>query len=209
MEAIADANGRLKSDLFAEIHRLLGHRLLENHDLAREFRAAMAMLCWGRINPGNVTPTDAQIVHQWLVGERCSMASLKRMQIYQRIARHNARWILVSLGRWLHEMGHAGLVLLLDLSAVVATDPADLDSLRYTRTGVLDTYEVLRQFIDETDEMEHMMVVGVAGPGLLEDPRRSVDNYTALKMRTSDEVRDRSRANPLSALVRLEAGVTR
>lgn len=206
MDAIADANGRLKSDLYAEIGRLISHRLLENRALAREFRAAVAMLCWGRINPQNVSPTDAEIVRQWLVGERCSMAALKRLQIYQRIARHNARWALLSLARWLHEAGHVGLVLLLDLSAVVASDPADAEGLRYTRTGVLDTYEVLRQFIDETDEMEHMMVVGVAGPGLVEDPRRSVDNYTALKMRTSDEVRDRSRANPLSALVRIDAG---
>jgi len=207
MDAIADANGRLKSDLYAEISRLISHRVLENRALAREFRAAVAMLCWSRINPQNVSPSDAEIVHQWLVGERCSMATLKRMQIYQRIARHNARWVLVSLARWLHEIGHAGLVLLLDLSAVAAVSPPDAESLRYTRMGVLDTYEVLRQFIDETDEMEHLMVVAVAGPGLLEDPRRSVDNYTALKMRTSDEVRDRSRANPLAALVRLDAGV--
>lgn len=206
IDAIADANGRLRSDLLAEIHRLLGHHLIENHTLAREFRAAAAMLCWGRLNPGNVSPTDAEIVRQWLVGERPSMAALKRMQIYQRIARHNARWILVSLARWLRDMGHSGLVLLLDLSAVVTPHPSDPDSLRYTRTGVLDTYEVLRQFIDETDEMENLLVIGAAGPGLVEDPRRSVDNYTALKMRTSDEVRDRSRANPLSALVRLDAG---
>jgi hypothetical protein len=204
MDAIADANGRLKSDLYAEIGRLISHHLLENRTLSREFRAAVAMLCWGRINPGNVSPTDAEIVHQWFVGERCSMAALKRLQIYQRIARHNARWILLSLARWLREAGHAGLVLLLDLRAVVATDPLDAEGLRYTRTGVLDTYEVLRQFIDETDEMEHLMVIGVAGPGLVEDPRRSVDNYTALKMRTSDEVRDRSRANPLSAMVRID-----
>jgi hypothetical protein len=207
MDAIADANDRLKSDLYAEIGRLITHRVLENRALAREFRAAVAMLCWSRINPQNVSPSDAEIVHQWLVGERCSMAALKRMQIYQRIARHNARWVLVSLARWLREIGHSGLVLLLDLSAAVAVSPPDAESLRYTRTGLLDTYEVLRQFIDETDEMEHMMVVAVAGPGLLEDPRRSVDNYTALKMRTSDEVRDRSRANPLSALVRLDAAV--
>jgi P-loop Domain of unknown function (DUF2791) len=203
-DAIADANGRLKPDLLAEINRLITNRLLEDYTLSREFRTAVAMLCWGQINPQNVSPSDAEIIKQWLVGEKCSLSALKRMQIFQRIARHNARLMLSSLARWLHQVGDAGLVLLLDLNAVVATSPSLDNGLRYTRNAVLDAYEVLRQFIDEIDEMTHVMIVGVAGPGLLDDPRRSVDNYTALKLRIADEVRDRSRANPLNAMVRLD-----
>ncbi len=204
MEAIAAANDRERPFLFAEINRLITHRVLENHGLAREFRTAIAMLCLGRVNPGNVSPSDAEIVQQWLVGEKCSLSALKRLQIYQRIGRQNARLILISLARWLHEVGYSALVLLLDLNAVVSDQPLAEGGVRYTRNAVLDTYEVLRQFIDETDEMAHLLVVGVAGPGILDDPRRSVDNYTALKLRTSDEVRDRSRANPLNTMVRLE-----
>jgi hypothetical protein len=204
MDAIAAANGRLKSDLFGEISRLIANRILGNFALAREFRTAVAMLCWGRINPQNVSPSDAEIVKQWLVGEKCSLAALKKLQIYQRIGRHNARLLLGSLAVWLHEVGHAGLALLVDLNAVVTDRPPGDGVIRYTRNAVLDTYEVLRQFIDDTDEMAHLLVVGVAGPGLLDDPRRSVDNYTALKLRTADEVRDRSRANPLNAMVRLD-----
>lgn len=203
IDAIAEANGRSRGDLFAELHRLIGHCLLENHALSREFRTGMAMLCWGRLNPQNVSPSDAEIVKQWLLGEKCSLTALKRMQIYQRVARHNARWMLASLARWLHDAGHPALLLLIDLNAVVTDLPLVEGGFRYTRNAVLDTYEVLRQFIDETDEMAHLMIVAVAGPGLVDDPKRSVDNYTALKMRTADEVRDRSRANPLSTMVRL------
>lgn len=204
MDAIAAANGRLKPDLYGEINRLITHRILENYALSREFRTAVAMLCWGRINPQNVSPTDAEIIKQWLVGEKCSLSALKRMQIYQRIARNNARLLLGSLAYWLHEVGYAGLTLLVDLNAVVAEYAPGVNLVRYTRNAVLDTYEVLRQFIDDTDELTHLMVVGVAGPGLLDDPKRSVDNYTALKLRIADEVRDRSRANPLNAMVRID-----
>jgi hypothetical protein len=204
MDAIAEANGRFKPDLIGEINRLITHRVMENYVLAKEFRTALAMLCWGWINPQNVSPTDAEMIKQWLVGEKPSLAALKRMQIYQRIGRQNARMLLLSLAVWLHEVGEAGLVLLLDLNAVVTDFAVGVNPVRYTRTTVLDTYEVLRQFIDETDEMEYMMVVAVAGPGLVDDPRRSVDNYTALKLRTSDEVRDRDRPNPLNAMVRLD-----
>jgi hypothetical protein len=204
MDAIAALNGRLKPDLYGETNRLITNRVLENYALSREFRTALAMLCWGRINPQNVSPTDAEIIKQWLVGEKCSLSALKRMQIYQRIARNNARLLLSSLALWLHEVGYAGMALLLDLNAVVADFAPGVNSVRYTRNAVLDTYEVLRQFIDDTDEMSHLIIVAVAGPGLLDDPKRSVDNYTALKLRIVDEVRDRSRANPLNAMVRLE-----
>src|SRR5712692_3764712 len=204
MDAIAATNGRLKPDLYGEINRLITNGILENYALSREFRTAVAMLCWGRINPQNVSPTDAEIVKQWLVGEKCSLSALKRMQIYQRIARNNARLLLGSLAYWLHEVGYAGLALLMDLNAVVTDYAPGVNLVRYTRNAVLDTYEVLRQFIDDTDEMSHMIVVAVAGPGLLDDPKRSVDNYTALKLRIVDEVRDRNRANPLNAMVRID-----
>jgi hypothetical protein len=204
MEGIAAANGRLKPDLYAEINRLITHNLLEDYALSREFRTAVALLCWGRINPQNVAPTDAEIVKQWLFGEKCSLSALKRLQIYQRVGRHNGRLLLGSLALWLHQVGYAGLALLLDLNAVVRESAPGEDGLRYTRNAVLDTYEVLRQFIDDTDEVAHLIVIGIAGPGLVENPRRSVDNYTALKLRTADEVRDRSRANPLNTMVRLE-----
>jgi hypothetical protein len=204
MDAIAAANGRHKPDLYGEINRLITNGILENYALSREFRTAIAMLCWGRVNPQNVSPTDAEIIKQWLVGEKCSLSALKRMQIYQRIARNNARLLLGSLAYWLHEVGYAGLALLIDLNAVVGEYAPGVNLVRYTRNAVLDTYEVLRQFIDDTDEMSHVIVVGVAGPGLLDDPKRSVDNYTALKLRIADEVRDRSRANPLNAMVRID-----
>jgi hypothetical protein len=203
VEGIANANGRTRQDLMAEINRLIANRILKDYALAKEFRTAMAMLCWGLINPQNVTPTDADLVKRWLTGERANLAQLKRVQIYQKIGRHNARLLLGALAVWMRQVGHSGLTLLLDMNAVVSDDAPRENLVRYTRAGVLDTYEVLRQFIDDTDEMAHLLVVAVAGLGFLESQKRNVDNYTALKLRTSDEVRDQTRANPLNAMVRL------
>jgi hypothetical protein len=96
------------------------------------------------------------------------------------------------------------LTLLLDIRPVVSDSPPEVASLRYTRSAVQDAYEVLRQFIDDTDELEHLLLVVGAGPGLIDNDRRGLNSYSALKMRTSDELRDRNRANPLGALVRLD-----
>jgi hypothetical protein len=209
VDGIAAGNGRTRQDLMAEINRLIANRILKEYGLAKEFRTAMAMLCWGMVNPQNVTPTDADLVKRWLTGERANLAQLKRVQIYQKVGRHNARLLLGALAVWIRQAGYSGLTLLLDMSAVVDDDAPRTNLVRYTRAGVLDAYEVLRQFIDDTDEMAYLLVAAVAGPGFLESQKRSVDNYTALKLRTSDEVRDQSRANPLNAMVRLSAPLAR
>ena len=73
---------------------------------------------------------------------------------------------------------------------------------------MLDTYELLREFIDDTDETSNLLLVAVAGRGLLDDPKRSVDHYQALKLRISNDVHDKERANPLNIMVRFDlAGV--
>lgn len=206
LESIAASHGHgmRTGDVIAEVRRWVVNDILLNYRLGKEFRTAMAMLCQAAINPRNVSPDDADIVKQWLCGEKASLTALKRLQIYQRIARHNARLQLNSLAIWLHMTGYGSTVLLLDTAHVMKDIPARMVPIRYTRGATLDFYEVLRQFIDDIDETKYLLIVATSTPGMLEHPKKSVDNYTALKMRTVDDVRDRNRSNPLNALVQLE-----
>ena len=205
MDAIAEANGRPKPQLLGDINRIVANGILNDYQMSREFRTAMAMLCLGMVNPQNVSPSDADVVKLWLVGERCNLSALKRLQIYQRIGRHNARLLLASLAVWARKVGYHGLVLTIDLACVVDNEVSVLSPIRYSRNATLDVYEVLRQCIDDTDTMAYFLLVATTGPGLV-DPRnahRNVDNYSALKLRIMDDVRDRHRANPLNVMVRL------
>jgi hypothetical protein len=205
MDAIAHANGLPTPQVHGDVSRMVTNGILSNGAMGKEFRTAMAMLCLGAVNPHNVTPNDADIVREWLVGGPCNLGALRRMQIYQRIGRHNARLLLSSLSVWAHMAGYRGLVLLLDLTAVVDPDAALFAPVRYSRAAVLDTYEVLRQCIDETDEFSHFLLAAVATPALTDphNARRNIDNYAALKMRVVDDVHDRYRPNPLNVMVRL------
>ena len=67
--------------------------------------------------------------------------------------------------------------------------------------AMLDAYEVLRQFIDATDNLENCVILVIAPPEFIEDEKRGVSRYPALKMRIWDEVRDRERDNPYAPLV--------
>jgi hypothetical protein len=69
---------------------------------------------------------------------------------------------------------------------------------------VLDAYEVLRQLVDATDGLRSTFVAVTLPPELVTDEVRGLPAYTALQLRIVDEVRDRRRANPFAALVRLE-----
>ena len=72
----------------------------------------------------------------------------------------------------------------------------------------MDHYELLRELIDGTDRLDGLFMVVLANDGFLDyDPNdracRGFSIYSALRGRIADEVRDRSRANPMSTLVRL------
>ena len=83
--------------------------------------------------------------------------------------------------------------------------PEERNGFYYTKAALLDGYELLRQLVDNTDELARCCVVVVAAPEFLTDEHRGVSAYQALKLRIHDEVRDRSRDNPFASLVRLEA----
>jgi hypothetical protein len=87
---------------------------------------------------------------------------------------------------------------------VTRRPPAGLrDGYYYSKAGALDAYELLRQLIDGTDEFEGLFVAVLVPAELVHDEARGLPAYTALRLRVVDEVRDRSRLNPYSTLVRI------
>ena len=206
LEAIGAARDLAARDVIAEVRRWIVNGLLKNHRLDKDFRTALAMLTQAAVNPGNVSPSDAEVLIHWLRGEKTSLSALKKLQIFSKIGRHNARAMLASLALWQRENGRGGLFLGLNASQIWNGAPPDAAQPmpRYTRNAALDFYEILRQFIDETDEMSHFFLLVCAPPEGWNDPKKGVDQYTALKMRVADEVRDRDRANPLGAAVKIE-----
>jgi hypothetical protein len=175
--------------------------------MSQEFRLAMIRLCLARLDP-NADPDLAQAVKEWLRGELRLISALKRAPIFQKIARHNARHLLHALPHWLRHAGRSGLVLGLDISRCLEAPRRELreQGVYYSTAAVLDSYEVLRQLIDTTDELAFCFVGVLAAPGFLGDERRGYRRYDALYLRLADEVRDRHRQNPLSSLVRVTGG---
>ena len=169
---------------------------------------AMIRLCLGQMDSGSESPFMTESVKAWLCGEVRQISALKEALIFQKIVRTNARYMFASLSRWLRLVGKTGLVVSLDLSRCLESKkPAVPEGLYYGVSATLDAYEMLRQFIDGTDDLESLLLVVSVPPEFLTDVRRGLNRYEALKLRIWDEVRDRQYQNPLGALIRLSGSV--
>lgn len=208
IERLAAHHGVDQRELKRDVDRALQAQVQRDYAMVAEFRTAMLRLCQAHLHSGQVSDAEHAAVVDWLRGDLRQMAALRSALIFRRIGRHNARQLVFSLAHWLAVNGHAGLALVLDvrrLGFARRPSPEERHGHYYTKAALLDAYEVLRQLVDNTDEMAHLVVVVVASPAFLTDGARGLDAYQALKLRVFDEVRDAGRDNPLSSLVRLGA----
>lgn len=205
LENIAAINKREEKFLRKDLNSWLEKEIFHDFEMSQEFRIAMIRLCLDQLNPAGPSPFLSNAVKEWLRGELRLISTLKEALIFQKIARHNARHMLFSLSHWLRINGKSGLVVMLDIRRYLTSTRSKNpdDGFFYSIPALLDAYEVLRQFIDGTDEMEGMLFIVLASRDFLTDDRRGLNRYDALKLRIWDEVRDKRKQNPLASLVRL------
>jgi hypothetical protein len=177
--------------------------LWDDRRLAQDFRAAMLWLCLSRLEPDG--EDRAEPVMQWLRGEKVTPALLRMADISVRISRTNARPMLVSLCHFLRKAGASGLLVVLDVRQLARTSPAE-GALRYSPAAVMDSYEVLREIVDDAEHLPGLFVAVLADAALATgDPRRALGQYAALQMRVWPDVRPGDRQNPVAPLVWLSA----
>jgi len=188
-----------------EFNQWLTAKLMKDPEIAQDFRIAVMRLCLNCLIITDGLGDDETPILQWLRGELKGIGALKAAQIYSKINRHNARPMLRSLCRWLRLVGYPGLFLTIDLRQVTKANILGITNFKYTAAAVMDTYEVLRQLIDDIDLFEGLFVVVCADPAFIgEDQKRSVAANMALKMRVWRDVQAKDRDNPLAPLVFLE-----
>lgn len=202
---LATLNGREEADLKRDLTGWLEQALFHDYHMSLEFRLAMMQLCLARLEPPGETSTLATSIKAWLCGELRYLSKLKEALIFQKVSRNNARFLFASLTHWIRVIGDRGLVVSLDISAFVQSRSVKKEraGLSYSPAAVLDAYEMLRQFIDGTDEIEGLLMVVIAPFEFLTNQRLGLNRYEALKLRILDDVRDKYRQNPLAPMIRL------
>jgi hypothetical protein len=206
LRQVATLNERKEPMLRRDVQTWVEKTIEGDPGLCREFRMAMIRLCMAQLDAGDSDRVLATAVKEWLCGDLRLVSGVKKALIYQKVSRHNARYMLSSLTRWLRLTGQGGLILSLDISRYFSKKealPTD-GTLSFSSSATMDLYELLRQFIDSADDTEGLLMVVLAPHEFLTDARRGVDRYEALKLRVWDDIRPKHRQNPLASLVRIQ-----
>jgi hypothetical protein len=206
LRQVATLNERKEPMLRRDVQTWVEKTIEGDPGLCREFRMAMIRLCMAQLDAGDSDRVLATAVKEWLCGDLRLVSGVKKALIYQKVSRHNARYMLSSLTRWLRLTGQGGLILSLDISRYFSKKdalPTD-GTLSFSSSATMDLFELLRQFIDSADNTEGLLMVVLAPQGFLTDARRGVDRYEALKLRVWDDIRPKHRQNPLASLVRIQ-----
>lgn len=203
-DAIADANGLDKRLIIQNLRPIIQDKVFGNPNMARDFRVAMCHLCENEdvLESGSY---HAQPILDWLRGDNTRVSSVRPFAIYSGINRTTARYFIQSTLYWIQFAGCAGTVVLLDNSRVtLARNPKD-GRPYYTRAMTLDHYELLREFVDDSDRLPGMLLFVLTNDEFLDESpaSRGYGVYPALRTRIMNDVRDRNLANPVASLVRL------
>jgi len=172
-----------------EIRIQLKNMFLDNPLMDNNFALACSLLTGGILGHPLLEQTNRQLLLSWLEGDKTVKLSLLRALGLSpsRITRYNARHMLRSLAEVVHMGGYAGIVVTID-NMEVLLNRSSLEPIHYTKLRREDTYESIRQLIDDIDSLKYIMFLFGFERSLLDDDNSGLKSYQALWMRIQNEI---------------------
>lgn len=172
-----------------EIRTLLRQAFLDNPLMDNNFALACSMLTGSILGYPVLEDQNKGLLLAWMEGDRTvKLSQLRAMDFYpSRITKYNARHMLRSLAELVHMGGYSGLFVTID-DMEILTSRSSLEAVHYTKVKREDTYESVRQLIDDIDSMKHVMFVYAFDRELLDNENAGIKSYQALWMRIQNEI---------------------
>ncbi|MBE7560666.1 DUF2791 family P-loop domain-containing protein [bacterium] len=150
----------------------------------------------------SIEQARADLCFRWLSGEKLDLADARRVMLFERLSKPNARVWLYSLVRMLTLAGWSGVVVLID-DLDFLPDGLNLQTGRpfYTPNQCKDIWESMRQLIDEGEKLPHLFVVLGGRSPFIEDEKKGVKSYEALWMRLQSGLAPGTDFNPWRDIV--------
>ena len=187
-----------------EMRNQLKQMFLDNPRMDNNFSLACSLLCGSLLGHPVLEEANKELLLTWMHGDKkIRMTSLRPLGLAPtKITKYNARNLLRSLAELVHISGFAGLVVTVD-NLEVLVDNSGLNPMHYTKMKREDTYESIRQLIDDIDTFNHFMVVYAFSKELLDNENAGLKSYQALWMRIQNEVVSQ-RVNKFTDIVDLD-----
>jgi hypothetical protein len=201
---IAEMNRVAPRDVYSVVNTRIRSAIMQDRRLVRDVRYALWAIA-REVLRGTPPEVASDVPRRWLQGKVSSIRELREFGIVQKVNRYNARGILRSILTWLPTSEWNGSIVFVDATRLAFPRNLRDGTIYYTRVALSDTYEVMREFIDDTDDMSHVLLVYAMPPEFLSlEPRgRGMGSYQALQFRVNG-FPEATRPNPLSNLVVLD-----
>lgn len=172
-----------------EIRTQLKHFFLENPMLDNNFALACSMLTGSILGYPVLEEQNRNLLLAWLEGDRTiKLSQLRALDFYpSRITKYNARHMLRSLTEIIHMGGYSGLFIAID-DLEILISRSSLEAVHYTKMKREDTYESIRQLIDDIDSMKNIMFAYGFDRELIDNENAGLKSYQALWMRIQNEI---------------------
>lgn len=172
-----------------EIRLQLKSMFLENPLIDNNFALACSLLTGGILGHPLLEEQNKELLLGWLEGDRSvKITSLRSLGLSpSRITKVNARHMLRSLAQVIHMAGYAGLLVTVDDMEILLSR-SSLELIHYTKLKREDTYESIRQLIDDIDSLKNIMFLFAFDRELLDNDNAGIKSYQALWMRIQNEI---------------------
>ncbi len=172
-----------------EIRMQLRSMFLQNPLLDNNFAIACSLLTGSILGHPILEQQNQELLLGWLSGDKTVKLSLLRALGLSpsRITKFNARHMLRSLAEVIRLGGHSGLLVLID-DLEILQSKSGMDGIHYTKLRREDTYESIRQLIDDIDSLRGIFFIFAFDRILIDNDNAGLASYQALWMRIQNEI---------------------
>ena len=172
-----------------EIRAQLRQLFLDNPMMDNNFALVCSMLTGSILGYPVLEEQNQELLLAWLAGDRSiKLSQLRALDFYpSRITKYNARHMLRSLAEVVRMGGYSGLFITVDDMEVLISR-SSMETVHYTKMKREDTYESIRQLIDDIDSMKYIMFLYGFNRELLDNENAGLKSYQALWMRIQNEI---------------------
>lgn len=172
-----------------EIREELRTRFTRNPLLDNTFAQCCSLLTGDLLGYPVLEPASRDILFRWMHGDKSIRAVQMKMlgMSPSKITKYNARHLLRSLCELVRLSGRPGMTIVIDDLEQLVKKPAE-GQIGYTKGRREDTYESIRQLIDDIDSMRHVLFLLCFDRELMDNDSVGLKSYQALWMRVQNEV---------------------
>ena len=172
-----------------EIRAALRRYFTRNPRLDNTFAGCCSLLTGGLLGHPMLENANRELILAFLNGSKSvKLSQMRALGLSPSpVTKYNARHLLRSLCETVRMAGYHGLLIVIDDMETLLSRSSG-DPIRYTKLRREDTYESIRQMIDDIDSMRGVMFLLCFRRELMDDDNFGMKSYQALWMRVQNEI---------------------